>query len=454
MKKIIFFLLLITSVFTEEKYKISSDSVLFDNNKLIFTNDFTLNHDFGKITSKKAEIEGFEKSNIKLALFDNVTLQTKENATLQSDSAFFDATTSKITFVSDNKVRYNALKKNKDIFISSKTVECLLNIANFQNRPNINNVYSISFLDDLLIFVDNKYKIFANKGIYQNDNDSTYLFLYPEKNKKCQFLFDSSQIYFHTAKYDVNSSTIYAEKANGNISNIVKKQNSLKFLSDEITINNFENSLSLKGNVFLEEKDSFEMTGEEIELIKRVKDSSIHKIITRGNTNIIFFDKNNDIQSELSCSGNIELDNEKKIVNAFTSKKKNNDDIIFQDNIVTITSKKATLSYTTDNTIKTIDLEDSVKFIYKKDANTLGYGIADKILYSPESKIIKLSCLEDKKVLFWQDDESIHLSANAIVIDQKEKESIKGIGDVRFTFNVDEENILNEIFSEYLWAND
>ena len=47
-------------------------------------------------------------------------------------------------------------------------------------------------------------------------------------------------------------------------------------------------------------------------------------------------------------------------------------------------------------------------------------------------------------------DNSLRLSAKEIIINQKNITDIKGIGDVRFTFNLEEENLIHDIFSKYV----
>ena len=138
----------------------------------------------------------------------------------------------------------------------------------------------------------------------------------------------------------------------------------------------------------------------------------------------------------------------KKIISAFSFKNPD-EDIIYEDTKVFISSKKAKSSYDNDNNLQDLILEKDVHFIYKKDGIPVGYGIADKIEYFPNDNLIKLKSDENKKVLFWQADNSTKLSAKEIIINQKEKNDIKGIGDVRFTFNLEEENLIHEIFSKY-----
>ena len=67
-----------------------------------------------------------------------------------------------------------------------------------------------------------------------------------------------------------------------------------------------------------------------------------------------------------------------------------------------ISAKKAKLIYDSNNAIQYLTFENEVKFTYQKNKNIIGFGLADKIDYTPEIKTIKLLSINDKKVLFWQ----------------------------------------------------
>ncbi|MFA6502609.1 MAG: hypothetical protein WCT85_07450, partial [Parachlamydiales bacterium] len=236
------------------------------------------------------------------------------------------------------------------------------------------------------------------------------------------------------------------QNPSGTIRNMFKKNTIFCFSSDKLFWQNFENALLLKGNVKIIDSEFGTIDSEEIEIIKKFKENNLKKIIARKNSSLNFFAKN---KGKLTSKGVLEIDHEKKIISAFNIKNQN-EDLIYEDPNVFITSKKAKSSYDSDNNIQDIILENDVHFIYKKDNNSIGYGIADKIEYFPNEHRIKLLSYENKKVLFWQADNSIRLSAKEIIINQKEKNDIKGIGDVRFAFNLEEENLIHEIFSKYL----
>ena len=62
-----------------------------------------------------------------------------------------------------------------------------------------------------------------------------------------------------------------------------------------------------------------------------------------------------------------------------------------------------------------------------------------------------LSALPPKRVLFWQ--EGVSLSAPAVHLRKDlltHKEVVEGKGEVRFTFDLEEKNRIEQLFSQYL----
>lgn len=448
MRKIIF-LLVPFLLFSEDslKYKISADNIVFDKNSLNFEKGFYLEHSFGKLFANKANFTNFKKGSIfDFSLTDGVKLLTDTNGSLTSDNADFNSLTSKIKFYSKNFVNYNDQLKDKNLNIKAREVECHLNTKNCLKNINLENIYSISFLYDVVLTLQDQFKIFSNKAIFEKSENSSTVTLYPKENQLCLFTYEDSEITSPFAKLDLDNLDLTMQNPSGTIKNILKKQNIICFSSNALLWHNFENSLILTDNVQVIDSQFGIIHSDEVEILKKIKENTLRKIISRKNTSINFFSKNN---AHLITQGIIELDHEKRQITAF-SLKKQNQDLVYEDNDVYLVSKKAKLNYDENKSIQNITLEDEVKFIYQKDKNSLGYGIADKIEYDPCEQTLKLISLDDKKVLFWQKDNSLKLSAKEIHINQKEKNDIKGIGDVRFTFNMEEENLILEIFSKFV----
>lgn len=445
----IFFLLLPFLLFAEDsqKYKISADNITFNKENLNFEKGFYLEHSFGKIFANKANFSNFKRGNFfDFTLKDGVKLITNTNGILTSDSATFESLSSKIRFFSDDFVNYDDQIKNKNLNIKSKEVECLLDAKSNIKKINIEDFYSISFLKEVVLSLEDKFKIYSDKAVFEKKENSSNIMLYPKNNELCLFTYEDSEITSPFAKLDINNFDLILDTPSGTIKNLLKKQNIVCFSADKLLWHNFENVLLLTDNVQIIDSQFGIILSDEVEIIKKIKENSIRKIISRKNTTINFFSKNN---AHLTTKGIIELDHEKKLISAF-SLKKQNQDLIYEDSDVFISAKKAKLNYNLNKSIQNITLENDVRFIYQKDKNYLGYGLADKIEYDPNEKTLKLISDDDKKVLFWQKDNSLKLSAKEIHINQKEKNDIKGIGDVRFTFNLEEENLINEIFSKYM----
>lgn len=75
------------------------------------------------------------------------------------------------------------------------------------------------------------------------------------------------------------------------------------------------------------------------------------------------------------------------------------------------------------------------------------YAIADKASYCPKQRLFILSGSKEKNVLCWQNGSTFVASELHIQQDQK---TIEGIGDVRFSFDTEEKNYFESIFSRFL----
>jgi hypothetical protein len=67
----------------------------------------------------------------------------------------------------------------------------------------------------------------------------------------------------------------------------------------------------------------------------------------------------------------------------------------------------------------------------------LEYALADVVEYSPQTKEVQLSALNKGRVLFFDKVNNLQISAPALKIKRDavtQKDSIQGVGDVRFNF--------------------
>jgi hypothetical protein len=149
------------------------------------------------------------------------------------------------------------------------------------------------------------------------------------------------------------------------------------------------------------------------------------------------------------CDGTVNVDHVKKTI-TLDSVRDSLDNVcagkqvLFYDPLGEVQADKATILYDSINgklMLTKISLEGNV---YLVDHQTIGetkeplhYGIADFAEYAPESKEIYFSSLPGQRVLFDDKLNRLQVSAPALRITRdatSKKESIKGIGDVRFHF--------------------
>lgn len=96
-------------------------------------------------------------------------------------------------------------------------------------------------------------------------------------------------------------------------------------------------------------------------------------------------------------------------------------------------------------------LSGNVRFYSPSIQGKETFSLSDKIDYDIQAEKVIFSALAPRRVLFWQ--EGFSLSAPKIEISRDpitQKEIIEGKGDVHFTFDPKEQNIIEELIGQYL----
>lgn len=95
-----------------------------------------------------------------------------------------------------------------------------------------------------------------------------------------------------------------------------------------------------------------------------------------------------------------------------------------------------------------LHLSGQVRLFSTRTEDKQTFALADELFYHPSTGAITLHAEAPKKVLLWQDDRRLSSPAIEIVRDPKKKtEEIKGIGDVRLSFNAEEEALFRKVFN-------
>ncbi len=416
---------------------------------------------FGKICADRLEIVKKEHQIDRVDCYEHIEMHIIDHDPIVCDEAHIDLGNKKVELICQNTPivfsdTFFSSSKPLSYTLSSKKIRCdltdnfSLKLLDFQN---------IEFIDNVCLVMEGKMQIHADRAHYQKktaaQEDLGSIVLFSDDDNACIFTFDNNKIEAKKARIDFQKEECFLEKPTGTIANIVSDQNkTLQFSSDKLFWYHFDNHLIIKENVNISISSLLEMISDEIEVLQN-HDHHLQKIRTRGSTKIFFIDKCNHVKGTLTSFNPIELDHEDRMIRSFcVFQNKGFQPIIYEDEKNTLSGNKAQIKYDS-KTYKPLQiaLDETVQFIIKNSNQSLGYGVADKILFSPEDKHLTLSALKDKKVLFWQDDRSLSLSADEITISKDpltQKEEVQGKGSVRFSFNLEEETFFQNIFSQYL----
>ncbi len=119
----------------------------------------------------------------------------------------------------------------------------------------------------------------------------------------------------------------------------------------------------------------------------------------------------------------------------------------YDDSEFHIDAQSGKLLYAEEHSLapKTIQCEGAVRL-----ASEENYALADELVYFPETKTLHLFARKEARVLFWKSDGSVQISAPEVAARFGKTEEIKGIGDVHFTFDLEEAHRIETLFGKYL----
>ncbi len=273
--------------------------------------------------------------------------------------------------------------------------------------------------------------------------------LYPEHSQEhCRVFHEQGEIFSKTIKFDLSKNLLLFDEPKGRLFFLSKENEEILFSAGKISWFKEENRWLLEKDVFLKKKDLGRLEANEMEIFQR-ENGELSRTIAKGTSKVLFQEKEGK-SPQLLCNGQVILDHEKKEIFAESG----SEQVFFYDGSLILSSDKAHLSYAEERggfRVQEISFEDKVHFISREELKSESFGIADKIIYFPETQKLILTSLE--KVLLWQEENSFMLSAKEIHIERDPKTSqyaARGIGDVRCSFDTEEEHELRKLVGSYV----
>jgi hypothetical protein len=241
-------------------------------------------------------------------------------------------------------------------------------------------------------------------------------------------------------RFDMATSQIICEETSGEIASSWKNGAAVAFRADHLQ---WQQDLLLEGHVSLDQTIS--IGSERIRLSFGKSQGALTQVVADGPTQMAFPNK----EASLVCQGPLMLDCREHLL-------RTDHGLDYRDSRIHLEAGSGRLTYQEmDGALQPEALycDGTVRLISSCIQDQESYALAEQLVYFPAMRTMILTSRAPNRVLFWQKSGNITLSAPEVHVrfdPQTKRESVSGIGDVRFRFNFQEENTIEHLFSKYL----
>jgi len=224
-----------------------------------------------------------------------------------------------------------------------------------------------------------------------------------------------------------------------------KQQGQLFFSCQNLLWDHGKQTLLLQENVQIQESHFGCLTAQNQVIIEQSKakdTSSIQSIYVEG------FSVLSHNHASLTSYGSLTVDGIKGQIIAKSPSAA--EQVLFEDPDLILKTDLAILEYTEPlHELSSLTFQGNIKIYTPSSLKTSRYALADRLVYAPDTKTIILSAYSGKRVLFWDEESGVTLSAKEVHITQNattHKPDIKGVGNVKLIFSQEEQELLKQHF--------
>lgn len=248
-----------------------------------------------------------------------------------------------------------------------------------------------------------------------------------------------------------------------------EKKATIAFASDTLTWNANNDQLTLQGHVVIRQEGMGTIINDNaIHIYQQEIDGKkqLHSIDSTGQTILTYTLADSLSGHTLTCYGTVNVDHQ--ALRTVMESPRDADgtvvegqQVVFQDDLGEIYTDKLTIFYAIVENAPTIDkllLEGNIRMrgspaISSRGHNGFQYALADIVEYTPQNQEVLLKSTGSHRVLFFDKLNNLQVSAPALTVRRDKssnKDSIKGQGDVRFSFLAQELEKFQEFFQDTL----
>ena len=462
---------------------LSSTTAAFDGNCLVLKGHVQLDHGLGKMSADEASLQrqeaGKEFPFSLINLKKEVLLNLKNQSQIRCEGANLDFTTLKGLLIpkQGGKVVYTdkIAKKKKgetSLRLMSNRVEIDLLKEGHDGKKTTYDVQTVFAIDEVIIDYANSFTLRADRATFNKSPEEGILkdfkqtiTAFPRENEKCELSHEGDQILADLVTFDLANSQLHLEHPQGTLSSSMlthAHRGELQFQSRTLLWDHLKNTLTLQGAVQIHEAAIGDLASEDqIQIVHGQQNGKrvLKTISSKGKTTLHYLDAEKKQTHCLTTFGPLVIDRENLTAQVesplIEGKIPLEKQIHYEEGDVAVFADRALMEYAASGKVlepTALHLKGNVRLIGTDPATLPRCALADRVNYSPATRTLILAADPGKKVLFWDETQSISVSAREVHITRDastQEESIKGVGQVQFAFTSMESEVLKKVFPFY-----
>jgi lipopolysaccharide export system protein LptA len=413
---------------------ISSKKATYDGNALVLKGDVELEHGLGKLSSGNARLEKEEKDGpfSSISLREDVLISLKNLGKISCETADlnFVTLTGKLLPQMGQLIKFVNLGPDNFTLMSQEADLELAKQADSYKvvKINANGTVQMQYGDD--------FTLNADRATYTSDGAAH---VYAEPN--CRLVHADDVIEAEKVELFPGTSTAVLLEPKG-----VLQPQGVKFTCHKMIWENEPQLLTLQGDVSVIEDGIGTLNcEEEVEIHQKKQEGKwiLSSMVAKGKTELTY-ELGEGIKHLLICYGKMKLDQDRSTL---TLESPPNHPIEYFHDQMKLCSNHAQLNYI-DKQPEKLQLDGNVQLQITEDGTRC--ATADQFVYLPTEEKMILSSKDGANVLFWDKEQQLSISAREVHIARADqKETIKGVGNVRFAFSNTENTLLKKLFPFY-----
>jgi len=422
---------------------ISSDHASYDGSALVLKGDVQLDHVLGKMESTEARLmrEDQEGPFSTIYLHDQVRILLKNHGHVLCHIADFNFNTmeGKLFPKNGEKIRFVNLERGMNL--ASKGAQIL-----FARKFDELKIAKIIANQSVDVEYGKDFSLTADGATYIDDQSRLI-----EAAHNCILTHFDDRIHADKIQLFPDSSKVVLEAPRGNLKpTIFSDTSAVSFSCDKLTWEQAPQLLTLYGNILVEDDAIGTIESkDEVELRQKFQDEKwmVSSILAKGKTKLFYRGQEN-LHHTLISHGEMNLDGERLIM---TAQRSEQSPITYLHDGMRLEADYAQLDYAQNEggiAPEKLFLSGGIRLTGERDH--LRCGIADQLVYYPDTKRMILTAKTGDRVLFWDDEQHLSISAKEVHIIQTDRgENVKGVGNIRFVFSSTESTLLKKLFPFY-----